>query len=227
MGYDELEATRLDIAFCTHLHSDHTAGLPDLLLTPWVVGRDAPLELYGPPGLEKMARHVVEAWHEDIQVRVKGNQPHEDLGWQVRVHEVEPGKIYDDGVVEVTAFEVAHGAWETAYAYRFDASDRSVVISGDTTPTDAIVEACDGCDVLVHEVYAKRGFDMRDPGWQEYHRSSHTSSLELAEIATRAKPKLLVLYHQLLWGATREELMDEIRSGWDGEVAWADDLDVF
>ncbi len=101
------------------------------------------------------------------------------------------------------------------------------MISGDTTPTAAVVEACNGCDVLVHEVYAKAGWDRRTPDWQAYHAASHTSGVELGELAARAKPKLLVLYHQLMWGATEEELLAEIRQSFDGEVAFADDLDVY
>jgi ribonuclease BN (tRNA processing enzyme) len=122
---------------------------------------------------------------------------------------------------------VKHGSWRHAFGYRFDTADRSIVITGDTVATDAVVEACDGCDVLVHEVYAKAGLDRRTPEWQEYHRGFHTSGIELGEIAARARPKLLVLYHQLMWGATEAELMAEIRQSFDGPVVFAEDLDVY
>lgn len=89
------------------------------------------------------------------------------------------------------------------------------------------VEACDGCDVLVHEVYAKAGWDRRTPDWQAYHAAAHTSGIELGELAARARPKLLMLTHQLLWGATEEQLLAEIRRNFDGEIAFADDLAVY
>jgi len=127
----------------------------------------------------------------------------------------------------VTAFAVDHGEWKHSLGYRFDAKDRSIVVSGDTVPADSIVEACSGCDVLVHEVYAKAGFDTREKEWQDYHRVSHTSGIELGAIAARARPKLLVLYHQLLWGATEEQLLSEIARSFKGRVEFADDLDVF
>ena len=120
-----------------------------------------------------------------------------------------------------------HGAWRHAFGFRFETADRSIVITGDTIATDAVVEACDGCDILVHEVYAKTGLDRRTADWQEYHRASHTSGVELGEIAARARPKLLVLYHQLMWGATEAELLAEIRQSFDGPVVFADDLDVY
>jgi len=226
-GVEALMVENLARAFCTHLHSDHTAGYPDLILTPWVLGRKVPLEVYGPPGMQAMTDHVLAAWEEDIGVRAHGNQPSEELGWQVNVHEIEPGEIYRDERVVVTAFEVQHGAWEHAYGFRFETADRVVVVSGDTVPTEEIVRQCDGCDVLVHEVYAKAGFDLRTPDWQAYHAVSHTSGVQLGELAARARPKLLVLTHQLLWGATEEQLLEEIRANFDGEVVYANDLDVF
>ncbi len=226
-GTTGLAVDRLDRAFCTHLHSDHTAGYPDLILTPWVLGRDVPLQVYGPPGIRSMTDHVLAAWAEDIEVRADGNQPSEEQGWKVEVHEIEPGIVYTDARVKVTAFNVRHGDWSHAYGFRFDTPDRSVVISGDTVPVDAIAEQCDGCDVLVHEVYAKAGFDQREPDWQVYHAASHTSGVQLGELAAKARPKLLVLTHQLLWGATEEQLLEEIRLNFDGEVVYANDLDVY
>lgn len=102
------------------------------------------------------------------------------------------------------------------------------MISGDTAPSEAIVTACDGCDVLVHEVYSAAAFETRPAEWQTYHAGAHTSSVELAELAARARPGILVLTHQLLWGATPEDLVAEIRAaGYEGPLAWGRDLDVY
>jgi ribonuclease BN (tRNA processing enzyme) len=222
-----LEMPALTRLFITHLHSDHTAGYPDVILTPWVLEREEPLEVFGPPGTKAMTDHLLAAYEEDIQIRLHGLQPQNPTGIEVEVHEIQPGVVYRDDHVKVTAFAVSHGAWKHAYGFRFDTADRTIVVSGDTTPTEAVVGACDGCDVLVHEVYAKTGWDRRSPDWQAYHASSHTSGVELGELAARAKPRLLVLYHQLMWGATEEELLAEIRQSFDGEVAFANDLDVY
>ncbi len=143
------------------------------------------------------------------------------------MHEIGPGIVYEDERVRVTAFLVEHGNWPESYGYRFDTPDRTVVVSGDTRPSAAIVENCNGCDVLVHEVYSQAGFQRRDPVWRRYHSSFHTSSLELGRIAAEARPGLLVLYHQLLWGSTPEALVDEIRQVYDGPVVYGNDLDVF
>jgi ribonuclease Z len=225
-GIAGLEASRLDRAFLTHLHSDHTAGYPDLILTPWVVDRKQPLIVYGPPGTTEMTQNILAAYKQDIEVRLEGNQPQEGREL-VKPHDVQPGVVHQDGLVEVTAFPVKHGAWQHAYGYRFKTPDRVIVISGDTVAQDSVVEACNGCDVLVHEVYSKAALDLRPPSWQAYHKASHTSTIELAAIANRARPKLLVLYHQLLWGSTPSRMLAEIRSRYDGEVVYANDLDVF
>ena len=140
---------------------------------------------------------------------------------------MEPGIVYEDALVRVIAFRVKHSSWEHAFGFRFETPDRVIVISGDTIPMESIVEHARGCDVLVHEVYSQAGFQRRTPFWQQYHASSHTSSVELARIAARARPKLLVLYHQLLWGSTPEELLAEIRGIYDGKVVFGNDLDVF
>jgi len=227
-GLQALRPDRLDRVFVTHLHSDHTLGLDDLILTPWVMGREQPLEAHGPPGLQKMVDGLLAAYAEDIRNRLEGNQPATPEGHKVRVREVKPGQVFRDDRVTVRAFAVKHGAWKHAYGYRLDTEDRSIVISGDTVAQDSVVRACSGCDVLVHEVYARAGFDQRSKEWQAYHAASHTSGPELGGIAKRARPKLLVLYHHLLWGATVEQLLAEIRAGgYEGEIAFGNDLDTF
>ena len=227
-GDSALAAARLGILFLSHLHSDHTAGLPDLIHTGWVAGRAAPLRLFGPPGTTALARHLTEAYSADIANRTGGRQPHTEDGWKIEARDIAAGEIYRDSNVTVTAIPVHHDGWQVAFGYRFQTRDRVVVISGDATPSDAIAEACNGCDVLVHEVYSTAGFKTRTSDWQRYHADAHTSTAELAALAARARPKLLVLYHQLYWGVTDDDLLKEIRAaGYSGAVVSARDLGVY
>jgi len=227
-GVAELAQENLRIVFLTHLHSDHTLGLPDLMFTPWVLDRVAPLEVYGPHGTAAMTRHLSAAYAEDVRRRLDGRQPQNRTGWRVNPHEIRPGLVYADSNVRVIAFRVPHGNWEEAYGYRFEAADRSIVISGDTRASDAVVEACRGCDVLVHEVYSDAGFRTLPPAWQRYHGSFHTSATELAALATRARPGLLVLTHLLTWGGVPyDSILGEVRRGYAGRVVLGNDLDVF
>lgn len=224
-GIASLAPEKLSRVFLTHLHSDHTAGLPDLLLTPWVLGRDTPLEVFGPRGTAQMVQHLTEAFRADIEERTRGLEPANSTGWKSSVFEIEEGDVYADRTVQVSALAVSHGRW-TAFAYRLQTSDRTVVVSGDTAPNTALEDFARNCDVLLHEVYSAKAFAEKDPEWQEYHRSVHTSSLELGKLAARVRPGMLVLYHQLYWGRSDDELLDEIRLHYKGEVRSGRDLDV-
>lgn len=223
-----LRARAVDFVFLTHLHSDHTVGLTDVIHTGWVDERAGPLRLFGPRGTREMAEHLTRAYARDITIRTEGDQPHTPGGWRVAATDIKPGVVYQDSNVTVTAIAVPHTNWDQAFGYRFQTRDRVFVISGDTRPTDALVEACDGCDVLVHEVYSAERLKARTPDWQQYHTGSHTSTVELAALATRARPGMLVLYHQLYWGASDSDLLTEIRgAGYAGPTISAKDLDRF
>jgi ribonuclease BN (tRNA processing enzyme) len=226
-GVEALEVSRLRRLFITHLHTDHTLGYPDLIFTPWVLERDEPLSVYGPPGTQAMTDHLLKAYDEDIRVRIDGLEPANPSGYLVNVHEIEPGVIYTDANVTVRAFRVTHGSWQHAFGFRFETPDRTIVISGDTTPTPSLIENARGCDVLIHEVYSQAGFEKRPREWQRYHARFHTSSVQLAAIAESVKPGLLILYHQLFWGSTEEELLAELRQIYDGKVVSGNDLDVY
>ncbi len=229
LGLKALEAKNLRTAFVTHLHSDHTAGYADLILTPGVLERDAPLEVYGPHGLRSMTRHILAAYKQDMDVRFHGGEPAKPRGYLVNAHEIaRPGVVYREGVVRIEAFAVPHGAWKEAYGYKVVTEDRTIVISGDTGPSEEIVRQCNGCDVLVHEVYSLAGFRLRPAEWRKYHARYHTSTAELAELARRAGPKLLVLTHELIWSSNPAAMVAEIRAaGYDGAVAFGNDLEVY
>ncbi|MEE9142397.1 MAG: GDSL-type esterase/lipase family protein [Gammaproteobacteria bacterium] len=219
---------QLRVAFITHLHSDHTLGYADLILTPWIIGRALPLDVYGPKGLRAMTDNLMAAYSEDIDIRINGLEKGNTTGYKVNVHEVGPGIIYEDERVKVTAFEVNHGSWDQAFGYRFETPDRVIVISGDLAPSESIVEHCNGCDVLVHEAYAQTGFERSDKDWQNYLEEFHSSGTELADLATRADAKKVLIYHHLLFeGATEVELVEEIEAGFEGPVISGRDLGIY
>ena len=222
-----LDIRNLKTAFLTHLHSDHTVGYPDLILTPWVMGRNEPLEVYGPKGLTAMTEYTLKAYQEDIKYRLYGMEPANNQGWRVNAYEIEEGVIYQDQNVEVEAFLVKHGDWPNAFGFRFTTADKVIVISGDTAPCENIKKYSKNADILVHEVYYKGAFDRQDDLWKRYHLDHHTSTHELAELAKETKPKLLVLYHTLYWGSDEQDLLDEIGEIYNGRVVVGADFQVF
>jgi len=237
-GVAALEPTNLKMAFITHLHSDHTLGFPDVLLTPWIMGRKEPLEVYGPSGTREMAEHILEAYAIDIKTRTEGLEHSNKTGYKANVHEIKPGVIYEDQNLRVKAFSVEHGDLQ-AYGYRFETPDRTVVISGDTRPTPAILENGQGCDVLIHEVYTEASFALVSDEWKKYRVAYHTSSKQLAEIASKTKPGLLILYHRANPGCdqartnecreagSEEQLLKEMHQYYKGNVVAGHDLDIY
>lgn len=218
---------RMTRTFFTHLHSDHTIGYPDMIFTPAVTGREEPLRVWGPPGIRRMTEHILNAWSQDIETRLHGGEPSVAAAYEVVVEEFTEGLVYEDDNLRVSAFEVMHGTWQHAYGLRFDAADRSIVFSGDTTYCPNLIEHARGCDVLVHEVYSAAGLAARTPGWQAYHSSFHTSAPDVGRIASEIQPKLVLLYHALPFRRPEEELLDEVRTTYKGDVRLAADLDIY
>ncbi len=226
-GVPGLAAPQLGRVFLTHLHSDHTLGLADVLFTPWIQGRKAPLELYGPPGTQRLVRGIIDGNDEDIRERVASAGGPSAEGFTANVHEIVGGVVYQDARIKVIAFAVPHSAWKYAFGYRVETPDRVIVLSGDARANDAIAAQCRGCDVLIHEVYSDAGLAGVPAARRPYHEQAHTSATQLGAIATAAKPGLLVLYHQLYWGASDEQLLREVRAGFAGRVVSARDLQEF
>jgi ribonuclease BN (tRNA processing enzyme) len=222
----KIKMQKLTRLFITHLHSDHTAGYPDIIFTPWVLERVTPLTVYGPPGIKDMTEHILKAYAADINERVHGLEPANTSGYTVHAHEIESGTVYTDSRVCIEAFPVNHGMLE-AFAFKVETPDKTIVISGDTAPTERMVKESQDCDILIHEVYSYKGLESRPYTWQKYHLRVHTSSRELAHIATKACPHLLVLYHQLFWGITEDDLLKEIKEVFTGKVVSGNDLDRY
>ena len=226
-GVVGLQPPRLGLLFLTHLHSDHTMGLNDVMFTPWIQGRKAPLELYGPPGTTRMVTGILDAYAEDIRERIAAPGGPAADAFRANVHEISEGEVYRDARVTVRAFEVPHAGWTHAFGYRIQTPDKLIVISGDDRANPAIARECNGCDILVHEVYSDSGFRTIPVARQAYHAHAHTSATQLGDIATAARPRLLVLYHQLFFGSSEELLLSEVRSRFSGRVVSAKDLDRF
>ena len=153
-----LSVKNLEYAFLTHIHSDHSSGLADLLLTPWIMGRDKEIKLFGPSGLDKMANSILTAYEDDIDYRIYGTQPSNKRGYKYKFQSISEGLIYEDENVTVEAFKVPHGSFDDAYGFRFTTQDKVIVFSGDTGPSKTIEKLAYKADILIHEVYSQAGF---------------------------------------------------------------------
>jgi len=226
-GQEALALGKLNTLVLTHLHPDHSAGLADFIVSTWIKGREEPLKIYGPAGTKEMTELLMQAYKLGIAEHRDTESP---SSWPLlyEVIEYTAGELLSTESVTVTAFEVSHGGLET-YGLKFGTADKTIVFSSDTRPHPSVIENSKGCDILVHEVYSEVGSqDPRPNNPQSYYRRMHTSTVELAEIANEAKPKKLVLHHQMhLGNVSDEEMVKEITDLYDGEVIFGRDLDVF
>ncbi len=238
-GIAALEPTNIRVAFVTHLHHDHTVGYADLIFSPSSTRR-VPLEVFGPTGIKAMTDHIIQAYRVDIETRLRDAKvfgfSRVPEGYQVNAHEIQPGVIYQDANVKVTAFPTKHSM--ESYGYRFDTPDRSIVISGDTYPTESTVQACNGCDVLIHELEMpiKPPTTSFGKSLEAFGAKYHTNVDQLADLAKKAKPRLLIIYHAAVSqrpatagpdSSSISELFNAIAARYAGHVVVGQDLDVY
>lgn len=184
--------------FLTHLHNDHIEGLPTLWITPWfLLARNKSLEIWGPPGTEKMVKGMREMFS-DVEKRGGVNGFNRIEYMDTKVTEIKAGPVYENDGLTVSAFNVSHGDGDPAVGYKIEYGDRSVVLSGDTVYSPNVVAAAKGADLLVHNVVGFSDAWVARPG-AEKHRAAVASKLASPEQVARAfsesKPRLAVISH--------------------------------
>lgn len=217
----------------THQHSDHNVDLGSLLQLAWLSGLVTPVDCWGPAPIQRMVRDYLSYQDYDIALRIKdeGRAP---LAPLIRAHDVAGGgPLFEDGEMKVTAAKVPHPPLELALAYRFDAPDRSIVISGDTRESEELVRLAAGADVLVHEVMLAdrvRELLRNLPNREALQRSvisHHTTAEQVGRVAAAARVKTLVLSHFVPAedpDVPDEEWLDPVRRHYSGRVIVGRDL---
>ena len=224
---------RLRYIFITHHHSDHNLEFGPLIYNTWITGLPAQIDAYGPPGLTKMAQQFFDYQKFDIDVRIV-DEGRTDPRKLLTTHEIsKPGVVLTNTDVKVSMCVVRHPPIKDAYAYRFDAKDRSVVISGDTAYAPELAEFAKGADVLVHEVMYLPGIEAllkRLPNakrLREHLMAAHTLPEDVGKIAAQAGVKTLVLTHFVPGddaSITDEQWSADIRKHFKGQIIVGRDL---
>jgi len=224
---------RLRYIFITHHHSDHNLELGALFYQAWVTGLPANVDVYGPAGLQKMVDDFFSYQRFDIETRIV-DEGRTDPSKMVRAHEfTKPGVVLENADVKISACRVRHPPIEQSYAYRFDAKDRSIVISGDTAYSPELAELAKGADVLVHEVMYLPGIEAlvkRLPNatrLREHLMVSHTLPADVGRIAAQAGVKTLVLSHFVPGDdatITDAQWLEDVRKEFKGTIIVGRDL---
>lgn len=239
--------------FITHAHSDHTGGLPSLLQVQFDANRTSKVEIYGPPGTDILTRAIMAYLNVNSDIRTSEGtqtQPARDM---VVSHDVGTGVIYRDANVTVTAVENAHfhfapgtpayGRFKS-YAYRFEGAGRSIVLTGDTGPSDAVTKLAEGADLLVSEVNSPeeaKARRIRNGDWQQltpaeqaafmrHMTEEHLTPEEVGKMAQSAGVKKVVLTHILATSDPNDDysrFAAGVRKYFAAEVVIARDLMEF
>lgn len=228
-----IRLSQLRHVLLTHQHSDHNADYGNLLLLAWTSGLKTRVDCWGPPPLQQMTRLFMEMNAYDIRTRIEdeGRVPLQPL---IHVHELtKSGPVFADENVRVRATLVDHPPVVPAFGYRFDAPDRSIVISGDTKPSENLIELARGADVLVHDALYPSGVDRLVTGvpnassLKQSILSHHTSAEDAGRVAKAAGVKTLVLSHLVPPddpAITDQMWIDAARRHFDGKIVVGKDL---
>lgn len=226
LGEAGVDSSSITSVLLTHFHSDHVVGLADL----WLLGhvsawfRDRPLEVHGPPGVIQLADGLTRAFSRDRELRSNPRRP----GPALEAREfTDAGVVFERNGVRVTAFAVDHVP--DSYGYRIDFGGRAVVISGDARPSESLLKAAAGADLLVLELMAidEKFLKSRPEQMQQTMRAvlaTHTTPMQAGEMLSRARPRLGVFNHVSLAGINEEQAMAEVRTLYDGKVEMGVDL---
>lgn len=209
--------------FLTHLHSDHISALDDVWLTGWIYQRPSPLNIYGPNGTTSFVAHLRQAYSYDVQLRNQYSGLDINAG-AVVTYDIKPGVIYSENGIKVTAFLVDHRPVDPAYGYRIDFGERSVVISGDTSYSQNLVDHSVGIDLLVHEIMSvEHKILEKNPRLQKIQRY-HTNPEQLVKVLSSAKPRATVMTHVIVVGMSEDEVLKQVKNEYEGEIHMGEDL---
>lgn len=221
--------------FLTHLHSDHVISLPEMYISPWASqGRSFPLFIWGPRGAKSMISHIQRAFAFDIHIRRDVDEKFPAEGIRAVTAEVREGVVFQSSGITVTAFLVDHGPVKPAFGYRVDYRGHSVVLSGDTGPSENMVRYSKGVDLLIHEVGRWKNDPLLSgppdelmPNSRQTRRqvkaiaTHHTDGAEAGQIFQRARPKLAVFSHH---NAPPSQTLELVRKTYAGPVEFGEDL---
>ena len=235
MARAKLDPKAIKAIFVTHNHSDHVADFGTLLLRAWQTGHNGTIQCFGPPPLEKIANSYIEYMRWDIELRMQ-YEGRPDFRSIMDVRDIyENSHFFTDDNISVDCIAVPHGEAYPSYAYRFQIGTKSVVFSGDTSKSEALITFSKDVDILVHEILNTDGveaiIERTYPGNESFKRhiiDGHTPMREVGEVASASGAKTLVLNHFVPTGSPildKPEIGEEgVGASYGGNIIVGSDL---
>lgn len=218
-----LTADQIDHVFLTHLHSDHISGLDDVWITGWIWQRTNALGVWGPAGTSALMSNLHQAYAADIAYRNE-NVGLDKIKTHVKSTDISEGIIFAQNDVTVKAFLVEHAPVKPAYGYRIEFGGRVIVISGDTTYSENLIEHSQEVDLLIHEITAAPKKLLKRNKRLQKVVAYHTTPGQLVDVLSATNPRMTILHHILLFGVTEEQVMADIVDQYSGQVKMGTDL---
>ncbi len=226
----DIPVAEVGTVFLTHLHDDHTVGLPGLASFRYTRGA-GPLRMIGPVGTERLAEGLCAFMTVNAEIR-GAERKLPPLASAISGHDAATGRVFDDGTVSVTAVENthyhfaqdAHAQDKKSYSYRFETPGKVVVFTGDTGPSAAVEMLAKGADILVAEMVTEADIAGVPPIVREHMLQDHLNPTDVGRMAQAAGVKKLVISH---YRKATDADVAEIRRQFSGEIVLGKELDRF
>ena len=244
-----LPLPEISAMFVTHFHADHWADMAEVIDRSWLLGRRSVFPIYGGPGIEQIVTDTTRAYSLEYGYRTAHHGEDvmpprwvEVVPQTISVSGADAVPVYENDGVVVSAFKVNHPPIEPALGYKISYRDKTIVISGDTTATQTLLEQSRDADVLVSEVmnleyiemaeaiFARNGYEANARIFKDV-RDYHIGTEELAQLAQAAQVRHLVLTH-LAPNLDNQQIMNvlfkaPIKKIYSGELSLARDGNIY
>ena len=224
-----LAPSEIDIILITHLHSDHIVDLYQLYISGWHTGRTRPFKIVGPKGIKKFFDKTVEAYADELNLRVDWEKRPNHEGLDINIIEIDNEFIYEEMGIKITSIEVQHQPVEPAYGYQVFVDDKKITYSGDTRYSKNLEKASKNAEYLIHEVFVSLAFNekrMTEDTLKNV-KDYHSTPKDVGTLAKAANVKKLILNHFVPPVFDEETLKAEISKYYKGEIIIGKDLDEF
>ena len=211
--------------FFTHLHSDHILGFSDILMTGWIYHRQKPLNVFGPPGTTNFIDSTIKSFEEDIKVRSLPPEKLDVNNLKSNIEIISDGYTYKKNGLTVETFAVKHEPFTHAFGFKIFNDKYCMVISGDTTYSEQVIEKAKNCDLLIHEIAHASEHTLAKYPKAKGVISYHSDASQVSKIINTVKPRLTILNHVLsLGGSSDDEILRDIKKNTNHKVLIAKDL---